>query len=103
LVLVTKEWGLGDVFHSQQTRARLFRVIAQFPMTEAVRREAIDDPVGVAEFLIEERPHDSFRERLLDIADLLADLIPKIRHILLRRGLEQIDKDGGCPGYGIAL
>src|SRR4030095_170322 len=103
LVLVTKEWGLGDVFHPQQTRARLFRVIAQFPMTEAVRREAIDDPVGVAEFVVKKRPYDSLRERLPNIADFLADLVPKVRHLLFRGRLEQIDKDGGRPGDGIAL
>ena len=103
LVLGAQEFGFGDIFHSQQARARLFRVIAQFPVTEAVRREAIDDPVGVAEFVVEKRPHDSLRERLPDIADFLADLVPEVRHILLRGGLEQIDKDGGRPGDGIAL
>src|SRR5678816_1152221 len=103
LVLRAQKFSFGDVLNSQQARARFFRVIAQFPVTETVRREAIDDPVGVAEFVIEKRSYDPLRKGLLDIANLLADLIPKVRDIFLWRGLEQIDKHRGCPSHGIAL
>src|SRR6187397_2127805 len=88
LVLGAQEFSLGDILNSQQARARLFRVIAQFPVTEAVRRKAIDDPVGVSEFVIKKRPYDSLRESLPDIADFLADLVPEVRHILFWGGLE---------------
>jgi hypothetical protein len=61
LVLSAQELGFGNIFHAQQTRARLFRVIAQLPVTEAVRGEGINDPVSVAEFIIEERPQNALR------------------------------------------
>ena len=46
---------LGDVGHLQQPRADILHVVAQLAMREPIRGEAIDDAVGVAEFVIADR------------------------------------------------
>ena len=68
-------------------------MIAQFAMGESVRGEAVDDPVGVAEIVIEARPDDAGRQRAAHVADVLADLVPDVRHLVGWRLALQIDED----------
>ena len=79
LVLRAQHLDLRDVGHLQQARARGLDVVAQLAEREAVGRERVDDAVGVAEIVVEERADDAGRKRLPDVADVLAHLVPDVR------------------------
>src|SRR5215470_17402085 len=68
----------GNVGNVQQPRADVLDVVAQLAMSESLRGEAIDQPVGVAELVVEPRSDDAGRKRVTDIADALANLIPDV-------------------------
>ena len=71
-------------------------------MGEAVSREAVNQPVGVAEVVVEARSDDTGRERAADVADVLADLVPDVRDVGGFRRAFQIDEDGGEARLGVA-
>ena len=67
----------------QQLRADVVDVVPQLAVGEAVRGEAVDDAVGVAELVVEAGPDDALRQGVADVADLLAHLVPDVRHLAL--------------------
>ena len=81
LVLRADEIDLGNVGHAEQLGAHALGMVAQLAVREAVRGQREDERIGVAELVVEERPLHALRQGLLDVADLLARLIPEIRHI----------------------
>ena len=93
LVLGAEQLDLGDVRHLQQLRADALGVVAQLALAEAVGGEAVDDPEDVAEVVVEERPDDAGRQRVADVADVLAHLIPGVLDLLGGRGAEEVDED----------
>ena len=60
-VLLTEHFDLRYVRQLQQPRTRGLDVVAQLAEREAIRREGIDDPVRVAEIVVEERADDAGR------------------------------------------
>src|SRR3954449_8759099 len=72
-------------------------------MAEPVRSEAVDDAVGVAEFVVEAGAYEPLRQRAADVAHLLADLIPDVRHLRRRRRALQVDEDRGPARTRVAL
>ena len=86
----------------QQPRAHVLDVVAQLAVREAVGREAVDDPVGVAELVVEEGPDDAARQRVADVADLLAHLVPEVGHLVGRRVAAQVDEDRRVAGVRVA-
>ena len=55
LVLGPEDVDLGDVRQLEQLLADVVHVVPQLPVGEPVRGEAVDDAVGVAELVVEER------------------------------------------------
>ena len=102
LVLGAEDLDLGDVGDQEQARARILDEVAQLAMGEAVGREAVDDAEDVAELVIEERPDHPARQRVPDVADLLAHVVPAVRHLAAGAVAAQIDEDRGEPGAGVA-
>ena len=78
-------------------------VIPQLPVCESVRGEAVDDAESVAELVVEAGAVDVLRERIADVADLLAHLIPDVRHLRRGRGIFQVDEDCGLPRARVAF
>ena len=76
----------------QQLRAHALDVVAQLPRREAVGGEGIEDAVGVTELVVETGSDDTGREGAANVADLLAHLVPSVRHILAARRAEQVDE-----------
>ena len=62
-------------------------------MGEAVGGEAVDDAEGVAEIVVEARPDDAGRQRVADVADALADVIPDVGNFSGGRAALQVDED----------
>jgi hypothetical protein len=58
---------------------------------------------SVAELVIEERPLHPFRQGPLDVADLLAHLIPEAGHIGRTGGILQVHEHHGLAGLGVSL
>ena len=79
LVLRAQDLDLRDVGDLQQLRANVFDIVAKLAMGEAVGGEAVDDAERVAEIVVEARADDAGRQRVADIADALADVIPDVR------------------------
>ena len=102
LVLGADDLDLRDVGHQQQARARVLDEIAQLAMGEAVGGEAVDDAEDVAELVVEAGADDAARQRGPDVADLLAHVVPAVRHLVRRRVAAQIDEDRGDAGTGVA-
>ena len=61
LVLHPEQVDFRDVRHRQQLRTHAFHIVAQLAMAKTVGGECVDDAVGVAELILEERPDDSLR------------------------------------------
>ena len=81
LVLRAQDLDLRDVGHVQQLRADVLDIVAKLAMGEAVGGEAVDDPEGVAELVVEARPDDARGQRVADVADALADVIPDVGNL----------------------
>ena len=81
LVLRAEDVDLRDVRQLEEPLADLVHVVPQLPVGESVRGEAVDDAVGVAELVVEAGPDDALRQRLADVAHLLAHLVPDVRHL----------------------
>ena len=102
LVLGAEDLDLGHIGHAQQPRADVLDIIAQLAVREPVGGEAVDDPEGVAELVVEAGPDDAGRQRMAHVADALADVIPDVGHLAGRRAPLQGDEDGGDAGAGEA-
>ena len=63
-------------------------------MIEAVRDETIDQSEGVAEVVVEAGTDDAGRQRMTNVADIFAYLIPDNRHVGGCRRPFQIDENG---------
>ena len=70
---------------------------------EAVIGDAVDDAEDVAELVVEEGPDHALRQRGLDVADLLADLVPDVREVALGRRFLEVDEDRRLAGLRVAL
>ena len=81
LVLGAEDLDLGDVGDAQQPRADVFHIVAKLAVGESVRGEAVDDPEGVAELVVEARPDDARRQGMPHVADALSHVIPDVRHL----------------------
>ena len=68
-------------------------MVTQFAVRETVARKAVDNPERIAEIVIEAGPNNSGRQRVADIADILANLIPGVGNFLCVRAALQVDKD----------
>ena len=103
LVLGAEEIDLCNVRHAEQLGAHALGIVAQLALSETIRSQREDQRIGVAELVIEERPLHPLGQGLLDVADLLAHLIPEIRHIGRTGGILQIHEHHGLAGLGVAL
>ena len=103
LVLGPENVDLRDVRQLEELLADVVHVVPQLPMGEPVRGEAVDDAVGVAELVVEAGADDALRQRVADVADLLAHLIPDVRHLRRGRRVLQVDEDRGLARGRVAL
>ena len=81
LVLRAEDLDLRHVRNLQQARADVLDIVAQLAMGETVGGEAVDQPIGVAEVVVEAGTDDARRQRVADVADVLADLIPDVGNL----------------------
>ena len=102
LVLRAQHFDLRHVGHLQQPRTRGLDVVAQLAECEAVGGKRVDDAVGVAEIVVEERADDAGGKRTANITDVLAHLVPDVGHLGRRRRLLEIDEDRRLPGRCVA-
>ena len=93
LVLLADQVDLGDIGHLQQPRAYILDIVAQLAGREPVRCESIDNAVRVAEFVVGDGADDALRQCQLDVLDLLAYLVPGVRHLLRPGGSLEIHED----------
>src|SRR5262249_40885313 len=101
-ILGAENLDLGNIRHLQQPRANLLDIVAQFTMREAVGGESIDDPEGVTELVVEAGADDAGWQRVADVADALANLIPDVGHVPGRRAPLQVHENRRDAGAGVA-
>ena len=102
LVLGADELDLRHVRNLQQARADVLDIIAQLAVGEAVGGEAVNQAEGVAEVVVEAGSDHAGRQRAADIADVLAHLVPDVRHLRGAGRAFQIDEDRREARGGVA-
>ncbi len=102
LLLVSDEIDLVDVRHPQQFGAQPLRIVIQLARREAVALERVDVGVDVAELVVEVGTLDSGRQGIGDVAHLLPNLIPGIRHLRGGHGVLDVEEQCGLAGPRIA-
>ena len=102
LVLRAEDFDLRHVRNLQQARADVLDIVAQLAMGESVGGEAVDQSVGVAEVVVEAGTDDAGRQRVADVADVLANLIPDVGNLGGGRRSFQVDEDGRDAGTRVA-
>ena len=103
LVLRPEDVDLRDVRQFEELLADVVDRVPELTMGEPVGGEAIDDPIGVAELVVEAGADDALRQVVPDVVDLLAHLIPDVRNLGRRRRILQADEDRGPPGGRVAF
>ena len=78
LVLVPEDVDLADIRRAQELGPHGLGEVARLPRREAVIGDAVDDAEDIAELVVEERPDHVLRQGGLDVAHLLADLVPDV-------------------------
>ena len=78
-------------------------IVPQLPVGETVRREPVHDAVGVAELVVEARAHDALRHVVADVVNLLAHLVPDVRHRGLGRRVLQVHENRRLSRRRVAL
>ncbi len=101
--LDAEQFDLAHIGHIHEAGAHLVDALTDFPGAEAFVLEAVDDAVGVGEFVIEEGAAHAFGELGREVRHLLAHLIPGVRNGIGRSVVAQIDEDDRFPGSGVAL
>src|SRR5262245_64522736 len=86
----------------QQPPPDVLDVVAQLALREPVGSEAVDDPEGIAELVVEAGPDHAGRQSVAHVADALASVIPDVRHLARRRAALQVDEDGRAAWAGEA-
>ena len=102
-VLVAEDLDLANVRRAQELGPSDLCEIAGFARAEAVIGDAVDNAENIAELVIEEGADNALREGRLDVADLLADLVPDVIDLALWRRFLEIDENGRLSGLGVAL
>ena len=101
LLLQAEQVDLGDAGYAQQNIAGTLGEILELGIAKTVASKGVKRDVGIAEFIIEEGADHAFRQRLADVADLLARLIERILDRLTAHGALEVDKDVGKAGSGV--
>jgi hypothetical protein len=91
LRLHTEDLHLGHVLDLQQRLAHASGMLAQLLAAEAVGGQRVDGAVDIAELVVEHGALHALRQRAAHVADLLAHLVPEVRHVLGRRVVLQLE------------
>ena len=101
-VLRAEDLNLRDVRHLEQARADVLDIIAQLAMREAISRKAVDQPIGVAEIVVEARSDNASRQRMSYVANVFANLIPNVRDFGCCCRAFEVDEDCGEARFCVA-
>ena len=93
LLLQPQQVDFGDAGHPQQDVARLLREGLELGVAETLAGNGVKRDVGVAEFVIEERPEHALGQSLANVADLLACLVEGVLDGLSAHRALQVDED----------
>src|SRR5262249_54857799 len=92
-VLGAQDFGLRYVGHTQKLGPDVLDEVSKLAMGKTFRRESIDNPERIAEFVVEAGLDNADRKSRAHVADAFADMVPDVRNFLRRSGAFQIDKD----------
>jgi hypothetical protein len=92
-----------DVRHAQQALADVLGAGLEVGEAHAVGGEHVERGIDVAVLVVEVRAGDAGRELALDVADLLADLVPEFLHLGWRGLVAERDADERAAGLRVAL
>src|SRR5262249_13408874 len=94
---------LVDVGNPQQPLADVLGAGFELSEAQALGGEHIQRRIDITVLVVEIRTGDSRRQLVLDVADLLADLVPEVLHLGGRGLVAQGDADEGTARLGMAL
>ena len=60
-------------------------MVTKFAVREAVTGKAIDNPERIAKIVVEAGPDNACRQRVADIANILANLVPGVSNLFCVR------------------
>ena len=78
LGLLAVDVDLLDHRHLEEPPLDVFGHVGQFPLTDAVALDGVEQPGHVAVLVVEDRADDAFGKLELDVAELLAHLVPRL-------------------------
>ncbi len=102
LVLLADQIHLADVLHAQELVADAVGRLLELRVRIAVAGDRVDVAEGVAELVVEKRPDHARGKRRADVADLLADLVPRVANLVGPRRILHEDEHHGLAGLGVA-
>ena len=103
LRLLAVDVDLLDHRHLQQPTLDVLGDIRQLPLADAVALDRIEQPGHVAVFVVEDRADDAFGQIELDVAELLARLVPCLALILVGRTADDGDRHAAVALARIGL
>ena len=77
--------------HLEQAPLDVFGDVGQLPLTDAVALHGIEQPRDIAVLVVEDRADDAFGQLELDVAELLARLVPRLALVRMRRAARHRD------------
>src|SRR5271165_4898008 len=103
LVLGPEDVDLRNVRQLEELLSDSVHIVPELTMSEPIGGKAVDDAVGVAELVVEAGADDALRQVVADVVDLLAHLIPDVRHLSRARRIFKIHEDRSLARGRVAL
>ena len=94
LRLLAVDVDLLDHRHLEQAPLDVLGDVGELPLADAVTLDRVQQPGHVAELVVEDRADDAVGQLELDVAELLARLVPRLALVGVRGAA--LDRDQSC-------
>ena len=101
-LLLAVQFHTVNAFHGGSLALQEFGIVAEFPLTQAIARQGIEDAIDIAEVILHTDRHAAGQQTLC-IGHLTAETVPALFYIIIAQGAAEFHLHDTHVVVGIAL